>query len=87
MAQVIEERVSRLEGVVEQMNERLGKIESDIAGLRGEMNSLRGEMSSLRQDMNTSIAELGRELHANFRWTMGTIIVMWVTIICAVLFA
>ena len=80
MAQALEERVSRLEGAFEQMNERLGNIESNIGGLRG-------EMAGLRQDMNTSIAELRRELHANFRWTMGTIIVMWVTIICAIMFA
>lgn len=58
------------------MNERLGKIENDIVGLRGEMGNLRGEMTDLR-----------KEMHANFRWIIGTIIVMWVTIICAVLFA
>lgn len=56
------------EGALEQMNERLGGIENDIAGLRGEMGDLR------------------KELHTNFRWTMGTVIVMWVTIICTVIF-
>ena len=80
MAQTLEQRVSRVEGALEQMNERLGSIESNIGGLRG-------EMASLRQDMNTSIAELRRELHTSFRWTMGTIFVMWVTIICTILFA
>jgi len=73
MAQATEERVSRLEGAFEQMNERLGAIENNLV--------------SLRQDMNTSMAELRRELHTNFRWTMGTIIAMWVTIICAIMFA
>ena len=80
MAQRLEERVSRLEGAFEQMNERLGSIESNIRGLRG-------EVAGLRQDINTSIAELRRELHTNFRWTMGTIIAMWVTVICAIMFA
>ena len=80
MAQALEERVSRLEGAFEQMNERLGNIESNIGGLRG-------EMGGLRQDMNTSIAELRRELHTNFRWTMGTIIAMWVTIVFAIMLA
>ncbi|OIP26532.1 MAG: hypothetical protein CO103_02780 [Chloroflexi bacterium CG_4_9_14_3_um_filter_45_9] len=80
MAQTLEERVSRLEGVVEQMNERLGRIEGDIAGLRQEMGGLRQEMTELRKS-------LYRELHTNFRWTMGTIIVMWVTVICAIIFA
>jgi len=73
------------------MNERLGSIESNIGGLRGEMGGLRGEMNanniSLRKDMNIAIAELRRELHTNFRWTMGTIIAMWVTVICAIMFA
>ena len=80
MAQRLEERVSRLEGAFEQMNERLGSIESNIGALRG-------EVAGLRQDINTSIAELRRELHTNFRWTMGTIIAMWVTVICAIMFA
>ena len=57
------------------MNERLGRMGNDIAGLRGEMGSLRGEMLDLR-----------KEMHTNFRWTMGTIIAMWVTVICAIIF-
>ena len=80
MAQALEERVSRLEGALEQMNERLGGIESNIVGLRQ-------EMGGLRQEMNTAIGELRHDLTTNFRWTMGTIIVMWVTIICTIIFA
>lgn len=80
MAEALEERVSRLEGIVEQMNERLGGIESDIGGLRQ-------EIASLRQDMNTAITEICHKMHTNFRWTMGTIIAMWLTIICAIIFA
>jgi predicted nuclease with TOPRIM domain len=76
VAQALEERVSRLEGAFEQMNERLGSIEGNIGGLRGEMGGLRQEMADLR-----------KELHTNFRWTMGTIIAMWVTVICAIMFA
>lgn len=58
------------------MNERLGSIESNIGGLRGEMGGLRQEMADLR-----------KELHTNFRWTMGTIIAMWVTIVFAIMLA
>ena len=93
MAQVLEERVSRLEGALGQMNERLGGIETNIASLRQEMNAnitgLREEMNannaSLRQEMNTAIVGLHGEIHTNFRWTMGTVLVMWVTIICTIL--
>lgn len=35
----IEERVSRLEGAYEQVNERLGDLTQAIASLRAEMNS------------------------------------------------
>ena len=84
MAQALEERVSKLEGTLEQMNERLGRIESEIASLRQEMNNAIG---GLRQEMSTAIGELRRDLTTNFRWTTGTVIVMWVTIICAILFA
>ena len=35
----IEERVSRLEGAYEQVNERLGDLTQAIASLRSEMNS------------------------------------------------
>ena len=87
MAQALEERVGRLEGALEQMNERLGGIETNIVGLRQEMGGLRGEMTSLRQDMNTAIGGLRHDLTTSFRWTTGTIIVMWVTIICPILFA
>jgi len=80
MAQSIEERVSKLEGALEQMNERLGGIESNIA-------SLRQEMGGLRQEMNNAIGELRHDLTTNFRWTMGTVVLMWVTIICTILFA
>ena len=58
---------------LEQMNERRGGIEGDIAGLRQEMSQMR--------------SEIHREMLTNFRWTMGTLIAAWVTIICAIMFA
>ncbi len=54
------ERISSIEGIFGQINERLGNLE------RGQ-----GE---LRQ-------ELRAEMQSNFRWLMGTMLVMWVTII------
>ena len=73
------------------MNERLGGIETNIASLRGEIGGLREEMgannASLRQDMNTAVVDLHREIFTNFRWIMGTVLVMWVTVICTILLA
>jgi chaperonin cofactor prefoldin len=40
----LEERVARIEGVLEQIDKRLNHIESDIVGLRAEIRELRGEM-------------------------------------------
>ena len=87
MAQVLEERVSRLEGAFEQMNERLGSIESSIGGLRQEIAGVRQDMNVSVAGLHGAMADLRNELHTNFRWTMGTIIAMWVTLICAILFA
>jgi tetrahydromethanopterin S-methyltransferase subunit B len=55
----IEGRVAKIEGIVEQMNERLNHIESDLSALREEVRS-------------------------NFKWTMGLMLTMWLTIILAI---
>ncbi len=39
----LEERLARVEGVLEQMNERLNHLESKVNGLRGELAQLRAE--------------------------------------------
>ena len=58
------------------------EMNANITGLREEMNA---NNASLRQEMNTAIVGLHGEIHTNFRWTMGTVLVMWVTIICTIL--
>jgi hypothetical protein len=57
-----EERIAKVEGILEEMSRRINHLESDIANLRGDVNSLRGEVNSL------------------FRWTVGLILGMWITI-------
>ena len=54
----LEERIAKIEGILEQINERL--------------NHFGAELGDLRKD---------------FRWILGIILTMWVTIIIAVLFA
>ena len=74
----MEERVARIEGIVEQMDKRLNHIESEIRNLRNEMSDeirgLRGEIGDLRKDLNN-----------RFFWLLGVQISMWVTIILAIL--
>jgi len=75
----LEERVARIEGILEQMDKRLNHLESEIRDLRAyvesEIKSLRGEIGDLRRDLNN-----------RFLWILGVQITMWVTIILAILF-
>jgi hypothetical protein len=75
----LEERVARIEGILERMDKRLNHLESEIRDLRayfeGETKSLRGEIGDLRRDLNN-----------RFLWMLGVQITMWVTIILAILF-
>jgi tetrahydromethanopterin S-methyltransferase subunit B len=61
----IEERVAKIEGTIEQMNERLNHIETDLRDLR---------------------ENLTKKIESNFRWTIGLMITMWITIILTIVF-
>jgi hypothetical protein len=67
----LEERVARIEGILEQMDKRLNHLESEIRDLRvyveSEIRSLRGEIGDLRRDLNN-----------RFLWILGVQITMWV---------
>jgi predicted nucleic acid-binding Zn-ribbon protein len=75
----LEERVARIEGILEQMDKRLNHLESEIRDLRvyveSEIKGLRGEIGDLRSDLNN-----------RFLWMLGVQITMWVTIMLAILF-
>ena len=69
-----EERVSRLEGAYEQVNERLADLRTDVNSLRGEMNERLGEM-------NERLNDLARR-QDNFRNTMLLLVGgVWATMI------
>jgi predicted nucleic acid-binding Zn-ribbon protein len=90
----IEERVAKIEGIVEQMNERLNHIETDLGDLREEMKSeirdLRSDLGTLREETRSEIRDLRSDLthkiESNFKWTIGLMLTMWVTIILTILF-
>jgi len=75
----LEERVARIEGILEQMDKKLNHLENEIRDLRAyvesEIKGLRGEIGDLRRDLNN-----------RFLWMLGVQITMWVTIILAVIF-
>jgi predicted nucleic acid-binding Zn-ribbon protein len=86
----LEERVARIEGILEQMDKRLNHIESEIRDLRVEIRDLRayveGEIKGLRNEIMGEIGGLRRNLNDKFLWMLGVQITMWVTIILAVIF-
>jgi archaellum component FlaC len=104
----IEERVAKIEGIVEQMNERLNHIETDLGDLREEMKSeirdlrsdlgtlreetkseirdLRSDLGTLREETKSEIKDLTQKIESNFKWTIGLMITMWITIILTILF-
>ena len=79
-----EERVAKIEGTLSQMDKRLNHIETELQGLRGEINSLRSE---LRGEIDERFAGIEGDIKTHFRWTIGLMIPMWVTIILATVFA
>ncbi|MGB9806400.1 MAG: hypothetical protein ACPLRT_06575 [Thermoproteota archaeon] len=74
----LEERVSFLEGKTEvfinQTNERLRGIESEISSLRSETKN---EINSLRNEMKNEIKELNNKIDNQFKWLIGLIVVSW----------
>jgi uncharacterized coiled-coil protein SlyX len=93
----IDERVAKIEGTLEQMNERLNHIETDIGTLHADLGILREEMKteirdvrekleSNTRDLRGEMKDLRGEMRSNFKWTMGLMITMWVTIILTIIF-
>ena len=72
MPELLEERQAKVEATLEQMDKRLSNVEAAI------------------RDLNVRIDDLGNRLtakiDANFRWMMGIMITMWVTVILTIIF-
>jgi len=78
----LSERMAKVEGILEQMSERLNHLESRVQGLDDRIDALNGRIDTL----NGRIDALGDKLDSHFRWTLAFIMGMWVTVIAAVLF-
>ena len=84
------DRLGRLEGIIEQINDRLGSLENRISSLENRMSSLEAQMNSLRNDLEGRMSSLESKLESrmnsleishrrDFRWLIGTMIGMWTT--------
>lgn len=66
------ERVTRIEGILDQMVKGLNHIKSEVRDLKSELRS--------------EIRDLKRDLNYRFYWLLGVQLSMWVTIIPTTLF-
>ena len=81
------DRIGRLEGIIEQINDRLGSLERRMSSLESKLES---RMSSLKSDLEDRMSSLESKLESrmnsleishrrDFRWLIGTMIGMWAT--------
>ena len=86
----IEERIGRVEGVLDQVKERLNHVETEIGGLRGEIGDLRNHvdtgMGDLRNHVDTGLSDLRREMNSKFAWVIGIMIIEGILILLTILF-
>jgi len=100
-----QERMGRVEGILEEVRSRLNHLESDIGRLDGKIDGLRqevredigrldGKIDGLRQEVREEIGRLDRkidnlrgDIQTNFRWMVGIMLTIWVTVILTILFA
>ncbi len=59
------DRIGRLEGIIEQINDRLGNLEA--------------RMTSFKDSLEARMSRLESSHRRDFRWLVGTMIGMWVT--------
>lgn len=74
----VEERTARLEGMMEQMNHRLGSLETRMASLENGQTQIRQELSTMR-------SELTNKIDSNFHWMVGIMLTTWVTLAALVI--
>ncbi|HLA37112.1 MAG TPA: hypothetical protein VJZ02_01455 [Candidatus Brocadiales bacterium] len=64
-----------------ELEERQAKVEGILEQLEKRVSNVELAIMELRKE----IAELRKEMSSNFRWLMGIMLTMWVTIILAIL--
>jgi len=70
----LEERVARIEGILEQMDKRFDQVDKRIS-------EFREDFSARLNHLETELRELGNRIW----WVIGIQMSMWVTIILAIL--
>ena len=77
------DRLGRLEGIIEQINDRLGSLEDRISSLENRMSSMKSDLeariNSVKSDLESRMNSLEISHRRDFRWLIGTMIGMWAT--------
>ena len=76
-----EERVSRLEGIYEQVDRRLDDINRSIGALRSEVTNLRNDMNSRFNEVNSRFNEVNSRFNNLYILLLGS----WITTMAAII--
>ncbi len=82
------EVMSEIGGIRSELRGEIGQLRAEVMGeihaLRSEMGQLRSEIGQLRAEMRSELGQLRSEMgqlraeaSSNFRWTIGTILIVW----------
>lgn len=86
------EVMSEIDGVRSELRGEIGQLRAEVMGeihalrseMRSEMGQLRSEIGQLRAEMRSELGQLRSEMgqlraeaSSNFRWTIGTILIVW----------
>ena len=75
------ERMSKLEGAYEQVNERLGEMNGRIDAVNGRIDGTNVRIDQLRTDIDTRIDNLSAQMNARFNSILVLMLGSWVTTI------
>ena len=84
--QTVEVRLARLEGIVEQIGERLNGIERRLDSLEHTMNARFAQVEARFAQLEQSIAARFAVVDQRFMWLTGIMIGTWITTILTILF-
>ena len=77
------DRVGRLEGITEQINDRLGSLELRLGSVKSDLeahiSSVKSSLEARISSLESRISSLERSHRRDFRWLIGTMIGMWAT--------
>jgi len=75
---LLEQRLARIEGILEQVDRRISNMEHDFREFRGEVDK---RLAELGHEMN----EMRREMSSNLRWTIGVMVSLWLSAVIPML--